>query len=156
MASKKEIDEHLKIALKEVGKIKPWFDEEVDAWIFSHPAYPVECGGDSLKEVVKNYPLYLREFIKHRLDHTLASFVEKKTKGRGGVRSGSGRPKGSKKTAPKKVVRLDIRAANWAKTHENEIIHILSGDLKVVSVRKRKKLPPVFKSSLSRRRCPAR
>ena len=28
MASKKEIEEHLKIALAEVGKIKPWFDKD--------------------------------------------------------------------------------------------------------------------------------
>jgi len=76
MASKKEIDRHLKIALKEVGKIKPWFDKEVDAWIFSHPAYPVECGGKSPEEVVRRYPLYLREFLLHRLNGKLAPFVE--------------------------------------------------------------------------------
>ena len=33
MATKKEIESHLKIALKEVGEIKPWFDKEVDAWV---------------------------------------------------------------------------------------------------------------------------
>ena len=37
----KEIDKHLKIALKEIGKIKPWYDEQVNAWIFEHPLYPV-------------------------------------------------------------------------------------------------------------------
>ncbi len=31
MATKKEIDEHLKIALDEVGAIKPWFDKEIRA-----------------------------------------------------------------------------------------------------------------------------
>ncbi|MES2121719.1 MAG: hypothetical protein V4492_02945 [Chlamydiota bacterium] len=72
MASKKEVDEHLKAALEEVGKIKPWFDKSVDAWLFAHPAYPVEYAGDSRAEVIKGYPLYLREFIKQRLNHNLA------------------------------------------------------------------------------------
>ena len=58
MATKKEIDEHLKIALSEVGEIKPWFDKDVDGWVFSHKNYPVEYGGDSAKEVIKNYPKY--------------------------------------------------------------------------------------------------
>ena len=56
MTSKKELAEHLKIALAEVGKIKPWYDKEVDAWVFSHPDYPVEYGGESPEEVIKNYP----------------------------------------------------------------------------------------------------
>jgi hypothetical protein len=72
MASKKEIEEHLKIALDEVGKIKPWFDKDVNAWVFSHHSYPVEYAGDSREDVIKGYPLYLREFIRQRLNHNLA------------------------------------------------------------------------------------
>jgi len=104
MASKKEIDENLKIALKEIGKITPHFDKRFNAWIFSHSLYPdVEYAGNSIKEVVKNYPLYLREFIKHRLNQNISKDVEKKTKGRGGKRIGAGRPKGSKKISKKRV-----------------------------------------------------
>lgn len=75
------IKEHLQIALKEIGSIKPWFDSDVEEWIFSHPSYPVEYGGKSSEEVKKNYPKYLREFIKHRLDNRLNPLTEKKTKG---------------------------------------------------------------------------
>lgn len=69
MASKKEIEHHLMIALEEIGKIKPLFSKRFNAWIFKHRAYPdVEYAGESEKDVVKNYPLYLRDFIGHRLD----------------------------------------------------------------------------------------
>lgn len=97
MATTKEIKEHLEIALKEVGKIKPWFDEDVNEWIFSHPKYPVEYGGKSSEEVIKNYPKYLREFIKYRLDNRLNPLTEKKTKGNGGKRGGAGGSKESEK-----------------------------------------------------------
>ena len=86
MASKKEIEKHLQIALEEVGKIKPWFDKKFKSWIFSHKNYPVEYAGDSVEEVIKNYPLYLKEFIKHRLNNKLSPIAEKKTKGHGGLR----------------------------------------------------------------------
>ena len=85
----------LVIALKEIGEIKPVFDKKCKEWVFSHELYPVEYGGETPEEVIKNYPLYLKEFIKQRLDHNLAPFVEKKTKGRGGYRPGAGRPKGT-------------------------------------------------------------
>jgi hypothetical protein len=112
MASKKEVDEHLKEALAEIGAIKPWFDKSVEAWVFGHPNYPVEYAGDSKKEVINGYPLYLREFIRQRLNGNLAPFVEKKTKGHGGKRIGSGRPKGTKKEAKQRIyVPLDI--ARW-------------------------------------------
>ena len=97
MASKKEIKEHLKKALDEVGEIKPWFDRSVNAWVFGHPNYPVEYAGESKEEVIRGYPLYLKEFIRQRLNDNLAPFIEKKTKGHGGKRIGSGRPKGTKK-----------------------------------------------------------
>lgn len=95
MATKKEIDEQLKLALNEIGAIKPWFDKEFKTWVFHHVLYPVEYSGDSKKEVLNNYPLYLREFIKHRLQNKLAPIMESKTKGHGGKRAGSGRPKKS-------------------------------------------------------------
>jgi hypothetical protein len=79
VATKKEIDSHLKIALKEIGEIKPWFDKEVNAWVFKHRTYPVEYAGDSVADVIEGYPLYLREFIKQRLNNNLAPFVERKT-----------------------------------------------------------------------------
>ena len=116
MASRKEIKEHLEIALKEVGKIKPWFDKDVDEWIFNHPNYPVEYGGESPQEVIQNYPKYLQEFIKHRLDNRLSPLTEKKTKGHGGKRKGAGRPKGSAKEA-KLRIGLPVDLANWFKNN---------------------------------------
>lgn len=93
MATANEIKEHLDIiALKEVGKIKPWFDENVNEWIFRHPNYPVEYGGESTEEVIENYPKYLREFIKQRLNANLNPLTEKRTKGHGGLRPGAVRP----------------------------------------------------------------
>lgn len=89
MATRKEIKEHLEIALKEIGAIRPWFDEEVNEWIFKHQNYPVEYGGKTAKEVIKNYPKYLAEFITHRLGEKLNALTEKKTKGHGGKRFGT-------------------------------------------------------------------
>lgn len=123
----KEIEKHLKIALREVGKIKPWFSKEYKAWIFSHELYPVEYAGDTEKEVIQNYPLYLKEFIKHRLQDRLSPLMEKKTKGHGGVRENVGRPKGSKK---EEHVRMSLpkEIAAWLKTpgtltHVREMLH---------------------------------
>jgi len=113
MASTKEIKKHLNIALEEVGEIKPWFNKKFNAWIFSHKKYPdVEYIGNSPEEIIKNYPKYLREFIKHRLDNNIWESVEKKTKGRGGKREGSGRPKGTKKP-PTRRVSLPADVADW-------------------------------------------
>lgn len=112
MATTKEIKEHLEIALKEIGKIEPWFDEEVNEWIFIHSNYPVEYGGSSKEEVVKNYPKYLREFIKQRLNDNLSPITEKKTKGHGGRRFGAGRPVGTTKEETKRVS-LPVDIADW-------------------------------------------
>ena len=113
MASTKEIQKHLAIALEEVGEIKPRFNRKFNAWIFSHKNYPdVEYAGDSPEEVVKNYPKYLREFIKHRLDNNIWESVEKKTRGRGGKREGAGRPKGTKKP-PTRRISLPGDVADW-------------------------------------------
>ena len=40
MTTKKEIGEQLKIALDEIGEIKPWYDAEVSGWVFFHSFYP--------------------------------------------------------------------------------------------------------------------
>ena len=103
MATKKEIDRHLNIALKEIGEIKPWFDKDVSAWVFEHKAYPVGYSGESKEEVVRSYPKYLREFIRQRLNDNLAPSVEKKIKGRGGKREDAGRPKGTKKETKERI-----------------------------------------------------
>ncbi len=86
MATKKEINTHLKKALIEVGEITPIFDDEVGEWVFSSPLYPVEYGGFSKKEVIKNYPKYLRAFIQHRIEDKLHPLMERKTTGHGGKR----------------------------------------------------------------------
>lgn len=103
MVTKKEIKEHLDIALSEIGKVEPWFDKEFENWIFSHPDYPVEYAGDTKEEVIKNYPLYLLDFIQERLSNNLNSLTEKETKGKGGKREGSGRPFGTKKESKIRV-----------------------------------------------------
>lgn len=92
MATKKEIKQHLKKALEDVGKVEPWFDENVNSWVFEHSSYPVGCGGDSKEEVIEKYPLYLEEFISERLNDNVSPSVEKRTKGKGGKREGAGRP----------------------------------------------------------------
>jgi len=113
MATKKEIAEHLKIALSEIGNIEPWFDKAVDAWVFSHENYPVEYGGETKAEVIKNYPKYLREFIGHRLEGKVSSSNEKETKGWGGMREGAGRPIGSNGAYPTVQIRVPEDIANW-------------------------------------------
>lgn len=105
---KKEIESHLKLALKEIGEIQPWFSKEFKAWIFSHALYPVEYAGDTKEEVIQNYPLYIKEFIKHRLQDRLSPLMEKKTKGHGGKREGSGRPPGSNEEKVRVYLPKDI------------------------------------------------
>jgi len=138
MATKQEIEKHLKDALSEIGEIRPRFDKEVNEWIFSHKLYPVECAGDSPKEVIKNYPKYLREFIKQRLKDNLNPLVEKKTKGRGGRRPGAGRPKGSKKS-PTKTIRVPSEFADslqeLIKDHSQDLKKVAKGD-KIITFRK--------------------
>lgn len=118
MATKKEIDAHLKIALEEIGEIKPWYDEEVEAWVFENSLYPVGYAGNSSEEVIKKYPLHLREFIFERLNENLNSLVEKETKGHGGSRIGSGRPLGTTKT-PTRQIRVPTDLADWLKDKQN-------------------------------------
>ena len=86
MAAAREVEKELAIALKEIGRIKPTFDEETNSWVFSHKLYPVECDGVSPKAVKERYPLYLKEFIRHRLENRLDKLVESRTHGQGGRR----------------------------------------------------------------------
>lgn len=115
MASKKEIDEHFKVALEEIGKITPWFDKEVNAWVFEHKNYPaIVYAADTPKEVIQKYPLAIRVFIKERLEGNLNPITEKETKGRGGKRVGAGRPRGTKKE-PTTQIRVPLDIAEWLK-----------------------------------------
>lgn len=88
--------------------------KKFNTWIFSHSLYPVECEGDSSEEVVRKYPKYLKVFIEHRLEGRLDRVNEFKTKGRGGLRLGAGRPKGTTKEQTKQV-RLPLDIATWIK-----------------------------------------
>ena len=115
MASKQEIEKELKTALKEIGLITPWFDKAVNEWIFSSPLYPsVEYGGETKAEVIKNYELYLKDFIIERLKSNIEPQVEKATRGRGGYRTGAGRPKGTTKE-PTARLSLPRDIAEWLK-----------------------------------------
>lgn len=113
MASEKEIEDHLKSALEELGELIPWFDKNFDTWLFHHPLYPVEYSGDTKEDVIRNYPLYLKEFIKERLNDTLSPIMENKTKGHGGKRANAGRAKGSKEEKERVYLPKDI--ALWIK-----------------------------------------
>ncbi len=120
MATKKEIKQHLEIALKEIGQITPWYDRSFKNWIFSHPDYPVEYAGDTKDEVIKNYPIYLYDFIEERLNDNLNSLIEKETKGRGGKREGAGRPVGTKKEQKSRIY-LPTDLVSWFKQHPESI-----------------------------------
>lgn len=119
----KEIEFHLKLAWKEIGEIKPWYSKKFKSWIFTHDLYPVEYSGDTEEEVIQNYPLYIKEFIKHRLQDKLSPLMENKTKGHGGKREGAGRPKGSKEEKVRVYLPKDI--ANLLK--EPGVLNYLRG-----------------------------
>lgn len=124
MASKQEIKEHVQIALQEVGTIVPWRNEEYDCWVFSHFLYPsVECDGDTEQEVKDKYPLYLYDFIKARLTDHLSRVAERQTKGRGGVRTGAGRPKKQHpiQTESIRLPRPILEVARWLKHHPDAL-----------------------------------
>jgi hypothetical protein len=125
MATKKEIEENLRMALEEIGEIKPLFSKKYGTWIFEHPLYPIGCEGNSAEEVIQKYPLYIEEFIKERLNSNLAEFVEKKTKGRGGRREGAGRPIDSKKELKMRIY-LPSDIALWIKNHPEALMQFRS------------------------------
>lgn len=112
MAAKSEVKRELEIALSEIGAITPWFDKKFNSWIYSNSLYPVECEGETEKEVIKKYPKYLEVFIEHRMKGKIGAVEEKQTKGKGGARPGAGRPKGTIKE-PTKQVRLPIDIVTW-------------------------------------------
>lgn len=95
--TKKEIEAHLKLALEEIGEVVPQYNRVYKCWTFEHSLYPVSYSGNTPEEVIKNFPLYLKQFIKERLQNNLNALTEKQTKGRGGCREGAGRPVGSTK-----------------------------------------------------------
>ena len=77
--------------------------------------------------MIQNYPLYLKEFIKHRLQDRLSPLMEKKTKGHGGKREGAGRPVGSQKEEHARIS-LPKEIADWLKipgtiSHVREMLH---------------------------------
>lgn len=113
-----EVVAETRIALSEIGEIKPWFDEEIDCWRFEHPLYPESYGGESVEEVKAGYPLYLAQLIEARMTGELAPYVEKRIKGRGGKRAGAGRPAGSRKEAKKRVY-LPVEVAEWLMDEEH-------------------------------------
>lgn len=129
MASAKEVEKELKIALNEIGTISPWFDEKFGEWIFSHKLYPVECAGATSREVEQKFPLYLKEFITHRLCDNVSDVTEKATKGKGGARVGSGRPKGTTKE-PKIRVYLPVDMAKWVTAHTELVRQLMQSALK--------------------------
>lgn len=112
---KEDLNKELKIALDEIGSIKPWFEKEVNAWIFEHPLYPVRYAGNSSRDVVENFPKYLEVFIEHRMQGRIDAVNEKKTHGKGGARPGAGRPKGTIKE-PTKQIRVPVDIADWLKS----------------------------------------
>lgn len=58
----------------------------------------------------------------------MESGIERKTKGRGGLRSRAGRPKGTKKTPPTKVIRLEAQIADWVQEHKKDIYALIAGE----------------------------
>ena len=122
MATKSQIKKEVEIALSEIGTIIPQFDKNFNAWIYSNPLYPIECEGVSAEEVIERYSKYLEVFIEHRIKGKLDAVNENKTKGKGGARVGSGRPKGSIKE-PTKQIRVPLDIADWL-NHPGTIEHI--------------------------------
>ena len=123
---KEELEKHLSIALQEIGEITPWYQEDVGCWIFEHVNYPVSCGENTPEAVKEKYPLYLKEFLLHRLQDRLDPLTEKAVKGRGGARKGAGRPKKEEKTRTK-TIRLPENlygAAMWLRKHPEALPEI--------------------------------
>lgn len=117
------VDQHLKIAMEEIGPIRPWFDTDCQEWIFEHPYYPESYGGDTPEEVIERYPLYIRTLIEHRLIGKIDPVVDAEMKGRGGRRDGAGRPKGTTKE-PTKVIRLPVDIAMWLQDNEAHLVKV--------------------------------
>ena len=95
--------------------------------MFSHHLYPVEYTANSAEEVIENYPKYLKEFIKHRIDGRINPLTESETKGHGGYRQGAGRPKGTtKETTMHLSLPLDIAMWIKEKSHWSQVRKLMS------------------------------
>ena len=119
----------LDIALAEIGEIQPWWDEDFNCWVYEHPYYPVESEGDTSEECTERYKGWLAQFIWERMKGNIHPIDELKTKGRGGYRPGSGRPKGSLKE-PKKAIRLPVDIVDWFRAdpeHLQQLRRLIQG-----------------------------
>ncbi|MBY0449269.1 MAG: hypothetical protein K2X01_01410 [Cyanobacteria bacterium] len=107
MTRKADIDKEFQMALLEIGLIEPWWSKEDGMFVFEHNAYPRVIYADLDKKTVQDgYQRALREFIKERLAGNLSEEAERVTSGRGGKRSGAGRPKGSGTKEPTESIRI--------------------------------------------------
>jgi hypothetical protein len=112
------LDKAQAAALKTIGGITPWYEDDVTAWVFEHEAYPaVRAAGDSAEEVIQSYPLYLRDYLEEELKGNVSPLAASTfSGGRGGKRLGAGRPRTGEKTG---TVRLPVYIVDWLKTPEN-------------------------------------
>ena len=110
-----ERQQHLDIALQEIGEVLPLWSEESQMYVFEHEAYPAVMHADPDREkAAEGYLRALQGFIQERLEGNIAPFMDRITSGRGGARPGAGRPKGSVK-GKTKMVRLPEDIAIWIK-----------------------------------------
>ena len=112
------IQQHVELALAEIGEITPVYNPEVEAWLFQHPAYDLEAEGETSDDCMATYKRWLHTFIKERLKNNLAPNVEAKSSGRGGKRDGAGRPIGTKKTDKMRIY-VPQELAFWLKDEKN-------------------------------------
>jgi len=111
--SQKELEKHLKLALSEIGPIEPWWSDEDGMYVFEHDSYPRVMHADpDIEETKAGYLRAITGFIEDRLNGMISESAERVTKGRGGHRPGSGRPKGTKKPKTKRVT-LPLEVADW-------------------------------------------
>ena len=83
--SAKEIQKHLKIALKEIGKIKPIYDKNKNKYFCEHYLYPyVKQYHNREDECVAKYKSQLMNFIKMRLTGLIPQDMCGTTKGMAG------------------------------------------------------------------------
>jgi hypothetical protein len=112
----------LEQSLNKIGKIKPWFDDDVNAWVFEHETFPlVRYAGDTEQEVIENYPKYLADYLEELSKDNISKTAEKAfSSGRGGKRENSGRPKGTTKE-PGKMYWFPILVGDWLKASKKNL-----------------------------------
>ena len=109
------LDAEYRKALAEVGEINPWWSDEDEMYVFSHPAYPaVDYLDPDPERVIRRYQEVMKEFIRNRMAGNLADVVERITPGRGGARPGSGRPRNEIATV---TIRIPEDIASWLKAN---------------------------------------